>query len=363
MLSSVKQLAKAAIQQGVFNGHTAGLLRTDWQSRARASILAYHSVCPTDDPYLPYIGHNLSIEPQTFERQVAYLARYYRIVDLTTLARYLSEGYDDDRPLLALTFDDGYRDNYRYAFPILRRYRAPATFFLTTDCIDGGSPLWALEAAYIVLNSTRQELVVQPIDLTLDLRTPEARRASLRSLKLALSGLPRAERTLWLAELRRAGGIADDGFFDDAMLRWHQVEEMRDAGMAFGSHTRSHPSLPYVPRQEAEDEIVGSKRVLERTLGEPVLHFCYPNPAGRPNFNDELSALLRANGFKTSVTSQSGYVNMGESLFSMHRIGIYRSHSRLPAFYFRLNDRALARPSVAASMPVGSAVRRPEEYS
>ena len=360
MLSSLKQVAKTTVQQCVFSAHTAGLLRSDRHSREHVSILAYHSVCPADDPYLPYIGRNLSIEPEAFERQIAYLARQYRIVDLSTLAGYLTEGYDDDRPLLALTFDDGYRDNYRYAFPILRRYQAPATLFLTTDCIDGGPPLWALEAAYIVLNSTQERLRAEPLDLVLDLRSPVARRASLRALKLALSGLPRTERERTLAELRREGGMGDDGFFGDAMLRWHEVAEMRDAGMAFGSHTRSHPSLPYVPRQEAEEEIAGSKQRLERALGEPVQHFCYPNPAGRPNFNDELTALLRAYGFRTSVTSQSGYVTLGESLFNMHRIGIYKAHSRLPAFYFRLNERGLARPAPPA-MPAGPVPRRPEE--
>lgn len=359
MLSLLKQTAKAAVKQCAFSAHSAGLLRSDRHSREHVSILAYHSVCPLDDPFRPYIGPNISIEPEVFERQIAYLVRHYRIVDLSTLARYLSDGYDDERPLLALTFDDGYRDNYRYAFPILRRYHAPATFFLTTDCIDGGPPLWALEAAYCLLNSPRTTLSVQSVNQRFDLRTWDERRASLRLLKRPLSGLPRADRARVIEELRRESGIASDAFFADTMLRWHEVTEMRAAGMEFGSHTRSHPSLPYIPKQEAEDEIVGSKLALERALGEPMRHFCYPNPSGRPNFNDELSALLRASGFMTSVTSQSGYVTMGESLFSMHRIGIYRAHGPLPAFYFRLNDRALDRPA-PGGMSVGPGARQPE---
>lgn len=359
MLSSLKRITKATVKQFVFSGHTAGLLRSDRRRREHVSILAYHSVCPADDPFLPFIGHSLSIEPQAFERQIDYLARNYRIVDLSTLAHYVTDGYDDDRPLLALTFDDGYRDNFRYAFPILRRYRAPATFFLTTDCIDGGPPLWPMEAAYIVLNSTQERLSADPLGMVFDLRSAHARRSSLRALKLALSGLPRTGRERVLAALRREGGMTDDSFFGDAMLRWHEVTEMRDAGMEFGSHTRSHPSLPYVPREEAEEEIIGSKQRLERALGEPVQHFCYPNPAGRPNFNDELTALLRTSGFRTSVTSQSGYVTLGESLFNMHRIGIYQAHSWLPAFHFRLNERGLVRP-LPGSMPAGPGPRRPE---
>lgn len=360
MLPALKQTAKAALQQYVFSAHKTGLVRVDLPGRERVSILAYHSVCPADDPYLPYIGHNLSIAPEAFERQIAYLTRHYEIGDLSTLAARIAGGYDGNRPLLALTFDDGYRDNYRYAFPILRRHGVPATFFLTTDCIDGGTPLWAMRAAYILLNSARQTLRAQSADLELDLRTPAARRTSLRALKLALSALPRAEREQILHELMHEAGIPDDDFLRGAMLRWQEVKELRDAGMEIGAHTRSHPSLPYIPALEAEDEVKGSKSALESVLGEPVVHFCYPNPAGRPNFNKALSASLRASGFTTSVTSQTGYVNMGESLFEMRRIGIYRVHSWLPAFYCRLTDKAHVRPANRPST-AGLAMQQAQE--
>ena len=244
----------------------------------RAYILAYHSVCPPDDPYLNYIGTNLAVPPEVFERQIAFLVKHYKVVSLSRLADFLESGYSGKLPLLALTFDDGYRDNYRYAFPILRKYGAEATFYLTTDCIDSNYPMWPLETAFIILNSDRTELSIDGFDHPLDLRTPQTKRSALRTLKRHLTRLPRRQREQVLARLRRDARVDDTTPLCNAMLRWEEVKQMRRAGMEFGSHTCSHPSLPYIPFNEARDEIVLSKQSLENVLDEPVVHFCYPNP-------------------------------------------------------------------------------------
>jgi peptidoglycan/xylan/chitin deacetylase (PgdA/CDA1 family) len=127
------------------------------------------------------------------------------------------------------------------------------------------------------------------------------------------------------------------------MLRWHEVKAMQDAGMEFGSHTCSHPSLPYIPLIEAAEEIERSKKTLEDQIKQPIAHFCYPNPAGRLNYNETLSSLLQQSGFETSVTSRTGYVDMPGNPYEMKRKGIYRIHSRLSAFYWHLEAEAITK--------------------
>jgi peptidoglycan/xylan/chitin deacetylase (PgdA/CDA1 family) len=352
----VRGLARAVVQHCVF----ATRPRTGPPSRRyrkeRAYVLAYHSVCPQDDPYLPYIGANLSVTPDAFARHIAFLVRHYEVVSLSTLARHLDSGYDGDRPLVALTFDDGYRDNYRFAYPILRRNGVPATFFLTTDCIDSDSPLWPMEASYVLLNTTRSTLRLKGFEITWDLSKLAGRRAALRGLKNYLTDLPRTQRERALGDLRSAAKVNHTDWLCEAMLRWSEVREMRDAGMEFGSHTCSHPSLPYIPLDEARDEIALSKARLEEAIDASVLHFCYPNPAGRVNFNETLDQIVISCGYQTSATSQDGYVQIPGSPYDMNRKGVYGNFSGLAAFYCRLEEDTLnKRPDTSIRRPVDGA--------
>ena len=341
LLNLTKRTAKTIVQSYIYGTRPrAGTHCTRYRNE-RAYILAYHSVCPAGDPYLPLIGPYITVRPEVFEQQIAFLAAHYEIVSLSTLARRVTAGYDGDRPLVALTFDDGYRDNYRYAFPILRRYGVAGTFFLTTDCIDSDRPLWPLEAANIVLKTDRPTLTLIALNRSWDLGRGQPRRSVLREVKRCLTDLPRAQRELALKDLQSEAGVGNTGYLCDAMLRWHEVREMRDAGMEFGSHTCSHPSLPFIPLDEAKDEIVLSKKALEDAIGEAVVHFCYPNPSGRLNFNATLSEILRTSGFETSVNSESGYVEIPGSPYEMKRKGIYSIHRRLSAFYCHLEEEAI----------------------
>jgi peptidoglycan/xylan/chitin deacetylase (PgdA/CDA1 family) len=92
-----------------------------------------------------------------------YLSRHYNVVSLNDLYRHL-ESEDSRGMVVAVTFDDGYRDNYECAFPILERYRIPATIFLTTGVMDSGEPLWFEQLAEAV-KKTNQEYIDLEIDI------------------------------------------------------------------------------------------------------------------------------------------------------------------------------------------------------
>ena len=116
---------------------------------------------------------------------------------------------------------------------------------------------------------------------------------------------------------------------------------MRRGGMTFGSHTLSHPSLPYIPDEEAWREISRSKAIIEQQLDEPALHFCYPNPTGKKNFNQRLTTMLREAGYESAVTSQNGYVVPGDGVLELRRKGINRQHGALSDFYFQIEEDAI----------------------
>ena len=95
-------------------------------------VLAYHSVAPTQTNYCKT---DIRVDPPDFERQMAYLARHYRVLPLDEAIAKLTSGRSLPAKAVAITFDDGYRDNYEHAFPVLRRWGLPATFFVVSAAV------------------------------------------------------------------------------------------------------------------------------------------------------------------------------------------------------------------------------------
>lgn len=175
----------------------------------RALILCYHRVKDEADSYLR------PTRVLDFDRQMEYLSTRYHPMSLGRMVQCLRDGIVLPAKAIAITFDDGYRDNYENAYPVLRKYRVPATMFLATDFIGTGVlPAW--EEGYYT-----------------------------------------GEKAL--------------------MLSWDQVREMSDAGVSFGSHTLSHPFLARIPRKRREDELCRSKEIIEQQIGRPVTLFAYPS--------------------------------------------------------------------------------------
>lgn len=306
-----------------------------------AVILQYHSVSPLDNGCNSYVGPSLSITPGSFERQIAFLARRYEVVTLDELIIYIREGCKSNRTVAAITFDDGYNDNYRYAYPVLRKYRVPAMFYLTTDCIDGNIFLWTSELHYFVMKSPKSHLSLVSLSKNYAIETMMDKNRAIQDIKRHLINMSRLKREQVICELCRQSGVKNVDPLKGSMLNWDEVREMRRGGMNFGAHTVSHPSLPYIPAEEAGAEILQSKEVLETQLDEPVVHFCYPNPGGMLNFTPEIKALVKDAGFESAVTSQFGYVGHWDDLFELKRKGVYNKFSKLPDFYFRLEKEAI----------------------
>jgi len=314
-----------------------------------AWILTYHSVSD-DGTAATYAGPGIVVPPVVFERHVRFLARTCRIVSLDALAAWLAGDLPLAGPAVAITFDDGYRDNYAHAYPILRRYGATATFYVVTEAIGDAEPLWTAELRGLLLRARARGVPVPRIgDHPVDVGDPAALRRTIRGMGRILRAVDRATRRGLLAELRARLGPPDGP--PAVMMTWDELREMHRGGMTIGSHTMSHPALTEIPPAEAAREIAGSRARLEAELDAPVTHFAYPNPGACVHVDEAVKALVREAGYSTARTSSKGPVTPGADLLALPTLGVSNRHDHPAHLAWMLSARAgpVRRPASAGA--------------
>ena len=268
-----------------------------WSKRKEASarVLYYHRVNDENDPFFPAISTAL------FEQQMRFVAQHYKVVSLAKLLDHLENG--TPQSVLAITFDDGYEDNFLNAFPILRRYNLPATIFLTTGGTDTRDALWFEQLAEAVKRTDREF-----IDLEIDLprrfwlRTQDERLRSNDGIFSMLRRLPDEERQQRLVNILRQLAVTGNPERRNKMLTWDQVRLMMRYGIDFGGHTVTHPFLSKVTREKAAWEVSECKRRIEEELQQPVSYFAYPN--GREeDFTSWNKEMLRNAGYRAALST------------------------------------------------------------
>lgn len=271
--------------------------------------MIFHQVLARPDELRP-------TEPDAarFEQILRWVQRWFSVVSLDSIV-------GTDHPVLpprplAITFDDGYADNYLIALPVLKKLGLTATFFIAPGFLNGGRMFndTVIEA---IRQAVGSHLDLSPIGLeSYPIATPAHRVATIERLLRKLKYLSLEERASRISELVRHVGAK---LPDDLMMTDAQVVAMKRAGMAIGAHTVSHPILAAVSDAVARSEIVQSKKHLESMLDERVDLFAYPN--GRPNqdYARVHVAMARDAGFKAAVSTAEGVFRSGGDLFQIPR--------------------------------------------
>jgi peptidoglycan/xylan/chitin deacetylase (PgdA/CDA1 family) len=290
-------------------------LKARMLGRADPIILMYHRVAALAcDPW------KLAVTPARFAEQLDLLSRRRTIVPLAWLVAELEAGRVPDRAV-ALTFDDGYVDVLRNAKPILERFDAPATVYLTTGMIGRRAEFWWDALSRLVLEAPA---LPATLELALGGRTsrwPTADRAAFhRAVWSALRALTPAERegallaiTQWAAT---AAPVAPPREADRAL----DPDEVRRLAtghlVTIGAHTVSHPSLPLLGAGEQRREMGASRTDCERLLGAQVTAFAYP-------FGDHDARsvrLARVLGFRHACTTDPGVAVTARERFRLPRM-------------------------------------------
>jgi len=291
-------------------------------------ILTYHRLTVSHDPFFP------GLSAEVFAQHVRFLSENYCLVDLGHLVRDLRSGQPIPSNAVALTFDDGYRDNFDLAFPILRQYQAPATIFLTTGFVGGNNALWNDKVSFSLRQTRCRHLsFAYHGEHYYPLVTIEDRLSASEKLRTLLRQVPHADRLAIMGDL--FAQLHVDSFQDiggDA-LTWDQVRQMKKNRISFGAHTVTHPILSHLPLCDAKREILESKQKIEQELDTPVELFAYPD-GGPGTFDDAIINIVREAGFTAAVTTMFGTNTARTNCYSLRRSGLVETE--LPAFAGKL---------------------------
>lgn len=256
---------------------------------------------------------------KTFETHLKYLTRHYNIISLSDAVRHLNEGSLPNR-CAVLTIDDGYRDFYEVAFPVLKKFDVPATLYVVTGFLDGKCWIWTDKARYLLMETKlgRLSSTIGTKSFEEKLGDHEARLALAGKINSELKKLPDNEKEFVLNELAHSllVDLTDVPPSEFGPISWDQAREMSAAGIEIGSHTVNHPILTNVDADALSNELSKSSEILQNQLQTDKLHFCYPNGNVAQRERD---AVERA-GYVSSVTTEIRICDPSDDLFLLPRI-------------------------------------------
>ncbi len=265
-------------------------------ARSRLSVFYFHRALAEPDPLLPY-----EPDARMFDRMLGWIGAQFRVLDPLEACDRLYAGTLPARPAV-ITFDDGYRDNYTVALPILQRHRMQAAFFVATGFLEGG----AMFNDRVIEAVRRCEAGALPIPGgTAMLPTGDAgqRRAAIEAILSAIKHLPPDERRLRVLEVERAAGVTEPA---GTMMHADEVTALHRAGMRVGGHTRTHPILLALDDAAARQEIGGGLDDLAAILGERPQLFAYPNGKPGGDFDERHAAMVAHAGVRYAFTTRAG---------------------------------------------------------
>ena len=298
---------KTALASTISRSHELGLAEALARGPERPLILGYHRVVDDFEGIARNDMASMLTSREMFERHLDVVGRHFRFVTLDEIGERLATGRPFTERVAAVTFDDGYRDNYEQAFPILQRKGIPAAIFVVTNLM--GRSYWhvhdklyyLVNKAYNVWDDPRREMsgLLSSLGLPAShlLRSRMATSTPLMTVSALLPDLSQTNVSRVMHALEASVG---NGFHHvPQSLTWEMVEEMHRAGVIIGSHTCSHISLPAESIDTVVTELTESKRAIEQRLGTPVVHFAYPGGQFTPR---DVEALERV-GYRFGYTA------------------------------------------------------------
>lgn len=274
------------------------------------AILSFHHVRPrSNESFQP--NAKLEIEPEFLRELIIKLRRIgYQLVSLDEAHRRLT-GEESMKPFICFTFDDGYRDNFQFAYPILNGLSVPFAIFVVSGFADGSACLWWRVLERVIAQSDELQWP-ESRERVSCVTTAEKHAVFNRCAEWARLNDPgRAEH--YLGVLCERSGVNMSALTSELCMSWSELARLaRDPLVTLGGHGVTHIALSKAVGERAREEMEECTRLIERNVGVRCRHFAYPfgnrREAGPREF-----AIAAELGYKTALTTREG------AIFREHR--------------------------------------------
>ncbi len=319
--------------------------------RGRVAILTYHRVVSDDMVQTDHIQPGMYVRAQTFEAHIVYLQNHFVVLALDDLLeRWRANQLDADKAYCVITFDDGWQDNYQYAFPVLKQYGLPATIFLATDFIGTDRWFWPDQVMFLLEESKKlmpRKQLSQAMETAL-MNISEIGEQSKQQFYSQMDSAGPIDSDAVVEWCKRLSVEAAGRFVDDlstvvgmelpkrrVVLNWDEVREMADNGISFGTHSCSHRILTQISSSEVEQELGSSWQAMLLRGVKPIPVFCYPNG----NSNQQVETLVGQNGYLAAVGCDKGLEGRKpDNVFNLKRFNMHEgSTATIPLFSLALS--------------------------
>lgn len=284
-------------------------------------VLVYHRIARPED--CAYDRAVIEATPDIFDEQMTMLRRRHSVVTPDELREIVERPSTLRHPRIAITFDDGYRDNYSVAFPILRSHGLSGLFFLATQFVGSYDLTWWDRIAYAVRHTKHSRITLEmpvPVTVTID---PANRETAIQTVLRAFKRGGQMAEPDFLAMLERVCEITIPTRAEDRQfLSWEEAQEMQRGGMGIGSHTHSHRILASLSPEEQRKELETSRALLREhglTASDIIAY-----PVGGPDaFSETTKREAKAAGYRVAFSNYGGTNLPGRvDPFDVKRLGI-----------------------------------------
>ncbi len=299
-----------------------------------AAILVYHSINNRD------VFCDNRLNPEIFEKQIAYLSKNYKIVPLSSLIDRLQKKEMISDNWVVITFDDGYKDNITYALPILKKYNVTGTFYLPLDAVFGNYIFFYDEIQWII-DRTRVKNIKVELNgqmCVFSLENEKRKKDAIVKLVIGIRQKSHKERLDFIKQLYKVCRINISLSEKPCSIYMDEddIKTLCACNMEIGSHTITHPNLATLPGAKLHEEINMSKLRLEKLTQNSLQAFSYPF-GKKTTYNDFVKKLIKNAGYTSAVMTVFGKVNHRSDIYALPRIGVRDSIIRLKVNLMGIN--------------------------
>jgi peptidoglycan/xylan/chitin deacetylase (PgdA/CDA1 family) len=290
-------------------------------------VLMYHRILPVNDPRCQWEEPGMIVSPETFKMHLEILRQHFDMIHLSEWVTLKNNGAPLPPRACAITFDDGWADNFEFAYPVLCELDVPATIFLVSDMIGTHRQFWPERLAQLITNILHdhpEQWSHPALDWVRELSNHQFPDEAPGREELSII-ISRAKK--WgdeeiharLDKIETELNIKSP-HTEPSLLTWEQIKEMNNSGLVeAGSHTCNHTRLTDDTSDELiRHEIIASKKLIEEQTGHVVKTFCFPNG----DYSTEALALVREH-YETGVSTKKGWNSIATDSSLLNRIGIH----------------------------------------